>query len=557
MPETDRISGSEKGVFIIMFKALLKKQLTEVLSLFLRDKKTGAMKQKKSAVITVVLFVVLFIFIAFAFGGVAFIFLPFLATPSPWLYFALLGTLSVLYGVFGSVFNTYAGIYHAKDNDTLLSMPIPPRFIILARASGVAAMSVLYGSMVLVPTIVVRFLAGGLTVPGTVFMILLVALAALFITSISTLLGWVVAVISSKLKNKSFLTVIIFLAVIGVYFYFCGNSSSLIKSLITNSESVASKIKVWLLPFYLMGRGVEGDIPSMLGFTAITFVFAAIALFVLTKTFTKIVTTKADAKKKETKIVPAKSVSADRALLRRERMKLTSSPTYMINCCLGSVFLIVAAVVVLIKKATLTEALAQISAEIPDAAAMIPVIVLGAVCMIASMNTVSAPSVSLEGKNIWIAQSLPVHASKVLNAKIKLHLIITAPPAMIAAVCVAYAFGCGLSQMIMIAVAVLVIVSVFASLGIILNLKHPNLVWTNETVPVKQSMSVMIVLFGGWAVSIATAGIYILLRNTMEIDTYLSIVIVVFALLCRLLLGWITKKRRGDLRYAFIKDVTF
>lgn len=54
-----------------------------------------------------------------------------------WLYFALMGLLAILLGSFGSVFNTYSGLYLAKDNDLLLSMPIPVNAIMGARLLSV------------------------------------------------------------------------------------------------------------------------------------------------------------------------------------------------------------------------------------------------------------------------------------------------------------------------------------------------------------------------------------------------------------------------------------
>ena len=42
-----------------------------------------------------------------------------------WLYFAMMGLIAVLLGAFGSVFTTYSTLYLAKDNDLLLSLPIP------------------------------------------------------------------------------------------------------------------------------------------------------------------------------------------------------------------------------------------------------------------------------------------------------------------------------------------------------------------------------------------------------------------------------------------------
>ena len=47
-----------------------------------------------------------------------------------WLYFTLMGLVAIFLGAFGSVFNTYSSLYLAKDNDLLLSLPIPLRVII-------------------------------------------------------------------------------------------------------------------------------------------------------------------------------------------------------------------------------------------------------------------------------------------------------------------------------------------------------------------------------------------------------------------------------------------
>ena len=52
-----------------------------------------------------------------------------------------------------------------------------------------------------------------------------------------------------------------------------------------------------------------------------------------------------------------------------------------------------------------------------------PLLLAGAICMLASMNDITAPSVSLEGKSLWLLQSLPVtpwqaHAREALSAQL-------------------------------------------------------------------------------------------------------------------------------------------
>ena len=132
-----------------------------------------------------------------------------------WLYFTLFSLLAVFLGTFGSVFNTYSGLYLSKDNDQLLSMPIPVRYIITARLLGVYLMGLMYSGIVIIPAIVVYLVVAPFSVSALICSVLLAVLISLFVLVLSCLLGWVVAKISLKLKNKSFITVLASLVFLG------------------------------------------------------------------------------------------------------------------------------------------------------------------------------------------------------------------------------------------------------------------------------------------------------------------------------------------------------
>ena len=72
-----------------------------------------------------------------------------------WLYFTIMAMVAIVLGAFGSVFNTYSSLYLAKDNDLLLSMPIPVRTILLSRLLSVYLMGLLYSGVVLLPAMIV------------------------------------------------------------------------------------------------------------------------------------------------------------------------------------------------------------------------------------------------------------------------------------------------------------------------------------------------------------------------------------------------------------------
>jgi ABC-2 type transport system permease protein len=214
----------------------------------------------------------------------------------------------------------------------------------------------------------------------------------------------------------------------------------------------------------------------------------------------------------------------------------------MLNCGLGLVMMLAAAVFVLVKAEAVRGAIAQIAENAPAVVPALPVFGLGAVVLLAALNPISAPSVSLEGRTLWLLQSLPVASADVLTAKLRLHLYLCAGPTLICAAALAFILHVGYAVGLYMAVLSLLTTMLFAMLGLILNLKRPSLNWTNEAVPIKQSMPVFVVIFGGWLFAALVVGAYFLLRKFCSTETYMIGCIVLFALLCRLLRAWLMRR---------------
>ena len=83
---------------------------------------------------------------------------------------------------------------------------------------------------------------------------------------------------------------------------------------------------------------------------------------------------------------------------------------------------------------------------------------------------------------------------------------------------------------------------VMALSGLCLNLKSPNLGWKNETVPIKQSLSVTVALFGGWAVVIAFGALYVALYRFVSPPVFLIGVFAVLIIASALMLMWLKNK---------------
>lgn len=150
-----------------MLKLLQKKQLLEIFQVYFYDAKKSKARSKTSTAIYFVWFILLVVGLL---GGIftflaAKLCIPLITVGMDWLYFALMGLLAVLLGAFGSVFNTYAGLYLPKDNDLLLSMPIPVSALVAARLFVVYLMGLLYSAIVILPAIIVYWITTDITLP--------------------------------------------------------------------------------------------------------------------------------------------------------------------------------------------------------------------------------------------------------------------------------------------------------------------------------------------------------------------------------------------------------
>ena len=223
-------------------------------------------------------------------------------------------------------------------------------------------------------------------------------------------------------------------------------------------------------------------------------------------------------------------------LLSKEFGRFTSSANYMLNCGLGVLLVPAVGVLLLIKGRGICEAVGEAISGRPDCAA---VLVCAALCMLASMNDMVVPSVSLEGKSLWIPQSLPVEPGKILHAKIAVQLILTGIPLLLAAVCGAIVVPASAAVKVMLFVMPLVYVLFSAVCGMFVGIRMPLLNWTNEVAPIKQSGAVAIILYGSWGVIIAMAGLYLLIGYRIGAVIYMAIWSILLAAIAFVLLRWL------------------
>lgn len=520
-----------------MLKILLKRQMTEIFRAYFYDAKKNKKRSTGATVAFIIMFVVLMVgvlgglFTALSFSLCE----PLCGLELDWLYFALLGLLSVLLGAFGSVFNTFSGLYLPKDNDLLLAMPIPVKDIMASRLAGVYLMGLMYSGVMSVPAAIVYLVTQGAGVARVIGGVLFVLIQSVIVLILSCLLGYVVARISQKLKNKSFITVLISLVFFGLYYLFYFRAQEILSAFLANAAAWGEKIRGFAYPVYALGRVGTGSVPAMLGCTVVVALLLFLTMYLISKSFIKIATSTTDSGTKSNTRAESKAGTYGGALFRKEMARFTSSPNYMLNCGLGILFLPVGGIFLAVKARTLLEALS----EMELAEGMIAVVFTCAVCLMLTMIDITAPSVSLEGKSLWILGSLPVRAKDALIAKLKVQLVVTIPPLLIADICGIVGLRTNVAESVMILLVTFIFMLFQTLFGLFLGLKMPNLSWTSEIAPIKQSGSVTITLLGGMAVAVVMCGVYFVIGDLTGGLLYLAILAVIFAVADILLYKWI------------------
>lgn len=509
-----------------MLKTLIKKQFLECFRTYFVNPKTGEARKKSGITGMFVLFVVIMIFLGSVFFSMSFgLGASLFGTKSEWVYFALMGMVAIIIGTFGSVFNTYASLYISKDNEMLLSMPISPLSILVSRILVVYSLAQLYSGLVWIPALICYWIFGSTSLVSVVFGVLLIVIIALFVTVLTCILGWLVAMVASKLKNKSYIVVILSLVFFAGYYFICFKMTDYLEDIIKNISVIGAKVKAWGNLFYHLGRAASGEFMSMLFFSVVTLVLLVICIYVLSKSFIRIVTKTTGVSTSKAKKVKIKQHTVKTALLRRELKRFVGSSTYMLNCGFGLVFMPIIIVFAIIKQSSLQDLLKKM----PEYNNYMPIAIISIICLITAINVISTPSVSLEGKNLWILRSSPIDSAQVLEAKINLHVLLNSVPAVITVVILGICVRVEVLTIVIMATFVWMFVWFTAEFGMIMGLKHVNLEWTNETTVIKQSLNILLSMLVGWALIIATIVGYFLLVSFVGVNIYLSIITVIIS----------------------------
>ena len=525
-----------------MLKTLIKKQFLEVASFFTQGKDG---KRRKSGAI--------FGFIALMIYGVGamcamFALLahslcaPLVEAGQGWVYFAFMGVMATAFGIIGGVFMSKSSLYEAKDNELLLSMPIPAWVILFTRMAGLYLFTLLFEACVFVPALVVYMLVTGFSFAVALNGLLITLILPLLALAICCLLGFLLAWVTAKLPFKNLFIVLGFLIFMVGYTIVYSKVNEYLGYVIMYGEQIGGVMQTWLFPFSQLGYAATGEVLPLLLFIGICVSVFALIYWILSVTYFHIATMKKGEYRAKYKEKATKSASPVVALFKKEFWRLVKTPAYLLNAGMGAMMMLIVAAMMGIY-GDFFGVNADMVVASPILTETIGLIVAVVVCFMASSNTIAACSISLEGESISLIQSLPVSEWTILKAKLYLHIAFTAIPDLILGLAMGVILKLEWFMLLGVVLSALVGSVLFAAMGLFFNLKFPHLQWTSEMAAVKQGLGVAFALFGGWGVCLLPFGAYFLFGAYLPAPLYLYLWLFLFALAAAIILFWL--KNRG------------
>lgn len=512
-------------------------------------------KSVSGIVITVLLIFLIVVMLVFFFSMFVIVSAILAMGGLPNFYFSVVFISSAVFSLMGSIFASQSYLFDAQDNELLVSMPIKPSIILLSRISTLYILNFFYCSIITIPALLAYGIVIRFSIIGFLFYFISMLLIPLLVTALCCIIGYIIWFISSKMPKKNigsgifgFIVLAIVIS-IGFAINSLGNIISGDKyTFYSTLTSIEYDVHKYFPPAMWYSHAVyTSDIVYMSLFLLTCIIPMILAFVFISFKFRKIVTTKSLYKKKQFVAKKLNKSSVLTALLRKELKNFFSIQGYIMNCGIGTLISIILGVFTALNGNSITQ---TFSKTLENADALFPLSFACALVVTSVMNDVTAPSISLEAKTLWILKSAPIKPMDVFISKALISPIITLPGIIIATICYIFGRGINLIDILFIFIMPLLATTFSGVLGVLINLRFPRFDWSSQIIVIKQSGSVIISLFASVLISafpfIFAISLPVLIK---DYNMMISYAICFFYMLLALITTFILLKVHGNRLY--------
>ena len=378
----------------------------------------------------------------------------------------------------GFMFSFYASsnvIYGFKDYEMLSAMPVKTRTIVLAKVVFSYLSDLLFTLLIVIPSLFVYNKYGGVIDLNYIASSIVVCLIApLFPFALSTVVGALIAFISSRFKRKNLAQVILLMLVMVLIF-----ASSFLEE--SGTMHTVMEKTYFIFPLCL---NAFKSLVGLLIFCALCICLAVLVTVLTCVTYRKMHTLLSARKKaKGFKLKDGKINTSTRALFYKELKRFGSAPTYVANTIIGAIMTVLFGIIVLVVPGM--DVISELFARLAPA--------IFAFTLMLAPTTVC--SLSIEGETFWIIKTMPVSLKKLINVKLSINVIFGVLPALIGSTLMVLGFN-GVSLICSILVVLCAVSFAFlgGNLGMTFNILFPMMKWDNINKPVKQGASLLMTM---------------------------------------------------------------
>ena len=224
-----------------------------------------------------------------------------------------------------------------------------------------------------------------------------------------------------------------------------------------------------------------------------------------------------------------KKRSVVRAIAFKEFRRMTGSTVYMTNCMFGMIFAVLLGIIALIFGPE--RIIGVVTQGAPLDAAMLRPAIPFIVYFFTGMLASTACSPSLEGKNYWIVQSLPIAKTTLYQGKMLFQMILSVPCMLFAVLCLCVSMRTPILHTILYMLLGVLLCTFSSTWGCVCGIRHMRLDWENEVEVIKQGAAVTIYLLPNLFVVMGLVVLLVFLGTRMDHAALAGIMIVIAGVL--------------------------
>jgi len=426
-----------------------------------------------------------------------------------------------LLAFFFTFFKTNGYLFNFKEYDMLMSLPF--------ESSTVAGCKFMYMYVKSLPWYLSISLAmligyGAYAHPAAIVYPVWIILS-LFLPVIPMLiaafLGFLIARISAGFRKTNIIQTVLTM----IFVIFCFSLRFIIESIFKNeqveatlertSEITSNAAGIYLPAKWFADAVTKNSVVAMLLLIGVSALLFAAVFRVVGNSYRSINSAlKSHAASKKYKLSGQKKRSVVRAVAFKEYKRLIGSTAYTVNGAMGEILAILFGLITLILG--FDRIVQVVTNDAPFDHAILQPAIPFFVYFFIGMAATTAMSPSLEGRNYWIVQSLPIEKKTLYQGKMLFNMYLTVPAMVFTTLCMCISAGVPAVDTVLYLLLGLVLCAFSTAWGCVCGVKHIRLDWENEIEAIKQGSAVALYMLPNMFVVIGLVVLVVILGLRMD-----------------------------------------